>query len=88
MKDGRPFTFAALWDNWKDPDSGEWLRVARLSRGEPSELVAQIHPRVPVILPEEHHAAWPVLIRKVGEASRFAFFRTDHTETVRLPHFT
>jgi hypothetical protein len=33
MKDGRPFTFAALWDNWKDPDSGEWLRVARLSRG-------------------------------------------------------
>jgi hypothetical protein len=25
---------------------------------EPNELVAQIHPRMPVILPEEHHAAW------------------------------
>jgi hypothetical protein len=23
-----------------------------------NELVAQIHPRVPVILPEQHHAAW------------------------------
>src|SRR4029077_11795328 len=26
--------------------------------GEPNELVAQIHPRMPVILPEQHHAAW------------------------------
>jgi SOS response associated peptidase (SRAP) len=26
--------------------------------GEPNELVAQIHPRMPVILPEKHHAAW------------------------------
>jgi putative SOS response-associated peptidase YedK len=27
MKDGRPFTFAGLWENWKDPESGEWLRT-------------------------------------------------------------
>jgi putative SOS response-associated peptidase YedK len=26
--------------------------------GEPNELVAQIHTRMPVILPEEHHEAW------------------------------
>jgi hypothetical protein len=31
----------------------------RLNRtGEPNELVAQIHPRMPVILPAQHHAAW------------------------------
>jgi putative SOS response-associated peptidase YedK len=23
-----------------------------------NELVAQIHPRVPAILPDQHHAAW------------------------------
>jgi hypothetical protein len=23
MKDGRPFTFAGLLENWKDPESGE-----------------------------------------------------------------
>jgi pimeloyl-ACP methyl ester carboxylesterase len=25
MKDGRPFTFAGLWEGWKDPECGEWL---------------------------------------------------------------
>jgi YVTN family beta-propeller protein len=30
MKDGRPFTFAGLWENWKDPESGEWLRTCSI----------------------------------------------------------
>ena len=46
MKDGRPFTFAGLWENWKDPESGEWLRTCTIITGEPNELVAQIHPRM------------------------------------------
>jgi putative SOS response-associated peptidase YedK len=58
MKDGRPFTFAGLWENWKDPESGEWLRTCTIITGEPNELVAQIHPRMPVILAERHHAVW------------------------------
>jgi hypothetical protein len=58
MKDGRPFTFAGLWEGWKDPESEEWLRTCTIITGEPNELVAQIHPRMPVILPEQHHAAW------------------------------
>jgi putative SOS response-associated peptidase YedK len=58
MKDGRPFTFAGLWENWKDPESEEWLRTCTIITGEPNELVAQIHARMPVILPEQHHAAW------------------------------
>jgi putative SOS response-associated peptidase YedK len=58
MKDGRPFTFAGLWENWKDPESGEWLRTCTIITGEPNELIAQIYPRMPVILPEQNHAAW------------------------------
>ena len=58
MKDGRPFTFAGLWENWRDPQTDEWLRTCTIIMGEPNELVAQIHPRMPVILPERHHAAW------------------------------
>jgi putative SOS response-associated peptidase YedK len=58
MKDDRPFTFAGLWENWKDPETGEWVRTCTIITGEPNELVAQIHPRMPVIIPEQHHAAW------------------------------
>jgi len=34
-----------VWENWKDPESGEWLRTCTIITGEPNELVAQIHPR-------------------------------------------
>jgi putative SOS response-associated peptidase YedK len=36
----------------KDPESGEWLRTCTIITGEPNELIAQIHPRMPVILPQ------------------------------------
>jgi putative SOS response-associated peptidase YedK len=58
LKDGRPFTFAGLWENWKDSETEKWTRTCTIITGEPNELVAQIHPRMPVIIPEQHHAAW------------------------------
>ena len=58
MKDGCPFTFAGLWENWKDRQTDEWLRTCTIITGEPTSSPAQIHPRMPVILPEQHHAAW------------------------------
>jgi hypothetical protein len=36
MKDGRPFTFAGLWEGWKDPESGEWQRTRTIITGEPN----------------------------------------------------
>jgi hypothetical protein len=27
MKDGSPFGLGGLWENWKDPTSGEWIRT-------------------------------------------------------------
>jgi putative SOS response-associated peptidase YedK len=58
MKDDRPFTFAGLWENWKDSETEKWIRTCTIITGEPNELVAQIYPRMPVIIPEQHHAAW------------------------------
>jgi putative SOS response-associated peptidase YedK len=58
MKDDAPFVFAGLWEGWKDPATDEWLRTCTIITGEPNELVAQIHTRMPVILPEEDHAKW------------------------------
>jgi putative SOS response-associated peptidase YedK len=47
-----------LWEGWKDPANGEWLRTCTIITGEPNEFVREIHTRMPVILPEEHHEAW------------------------------
>jgi putative SOS response-associated peptidase YedK len=57
-----PFVFAGLWEGWKDPATDEWLCTCTIITGEPNELVAQIHTRMPVILPEEVHA------KRLGEA--------------------
>jgi putative SOS response-associated peptidase YedK len=59
-RDGKSMAFAGLWDVWKprdDPDA-EWLRSATIITGTPNELVARLHDRMPVILPEESWDAW------------------------------
>ena len=58
MKDDSPFVFAGLWEGWKDPENGEWLHTCTIITGEPNEFVREIHTRMPVILPEEHHDSW------------------------------
>jgi putative SOS response-associated peptidase YedK len=65
MKDGSPFAFAGLWEGWKAPENGDWIRTCTIITGEPSELVREIHTRMPVILPEEYYDAW-----LSGEASK------------------
>jgi hypothetical protein len=58
MKDDSPFVVAGLWEGWKDPANGERLRTYTIITGEPNEFVREIHTRISVILPEEHHEAW------------------------------
>jgi putative SOS response-associated peptidase YedK len=29
MKDGAPFGIAGIWQNWKDPTSGEWIQTGK-----------------------------------------------------------
>lgn len=52
------FFFAGLWEGWKPPGSEEWIRTCTIITGEPNDLVREIHTRMPVILPEEHHDVW------------------------------
>jgi putative SOS response-associated peptidase YedK len=58
MKDGSPFVFAGLWDGWKDPATGTWLHTCTIITGQPNDFVREIHTRMPIILPEEHHRSW------------------------------
>jgi putative SOS response-associated peptidase YedK len=39
MKDDSPFVFAGLWEGWKDPANGEWLRTCTIITGEPNDFV-------------------------------------------------
>jgi putative SOS response-associated peptidase YedK len=62
VPEGDPlFAFAGLWENWRDRSAGEgaeWIRTCAIITGEPNELVAPIHDRMPVILPHEAWSAW------------------------------
>ncbi|MBA2608229.1 MAG: SOS response-associated peptidase [Actinobacteria bacterium] len=61
--DGSPLAFAALWDRWTPPnlrghEGVDPLRTVTLITGEPNELVAKIHNRMVVCLPEGKWDAW------------------------------
>jgi putative SOS response-associated peptidase YedK len=58
MKDRSPFGLAGLWENWKDPASGEWLRTFCVITVPANELVASIHDRMPVILAPADYDRW------------------------------
>ena len=58
MTDGAPFGIAAVWENWKQPASGEWIRTFAIITTDANELVAQIHDRMPAILPPANYTRW------------------------------
>ena len=58
MKSGEPFTLAGLWENWKDPDTKEWLRTFTIITTDANEIVAQLHDRMPVVIGPEDRERW------------------------------
>jgi putative SOS response-associated peptidase YedK len=54
---GEPFAFAAIGSVWKDPQ-GEWLRSCAIVTTTANDLIAPIHPRMPVILDPDDEATW------------------------------
>jgi putative SOS response-associated peptidase YedK len=58
MRDGSPFGIGGLWENWKDPASGEWIRTFVVITTGANELVAQIHDRMPLIIAPADYERW------------------------------
>lgn len=56
-KDDELFAFAGLWEEWKAPD-GARLHTCTIITTEPNELMAEIHNRMPVILPRSAESLW------------------------------
>jgi putative SOS response-associated peptidase YedK len=78
MKDGSPFGIGGLWENWRDPTSGDWVRTFAIITTDANALVANIHDRMPLILalseepdpgdlmrpfPTEPMRMWPISAR-------------------------
>ena len=56
--DGRPLVLAGLWDGWKDPDSGVVRRTFTIVTTTPNSVVAELHDRMPVIIPDGAWGRW------------------------------
>ena len=57
MRDERIFAFAGLWDRWESPDDGVIETCAILTTAA-NAVLAPIHGRMPVILPQAEYARW------------------------------
>jgi putative SOS response-associated peptidase YedK len=86
LKDGQPFAFAGLWELWR-PAGADALDTFTIITTRANELVAPVHDRMPVILPEEWWEDWldprrapdDALMARLGPlpADRMAGFRVD-----------
>jgi len=57
LTSGKPFAFAGLWESWNAPDGSNVLSCTIITT-QPNDLMATIHNRMPVILPEQAYPAW------------------------------
>ena len=58
LKSQKPFAFAGLWEVWKEKGMDEPLRSCTIITCPPNTVLAEIHHRMPVILPAEVYETW------------------------------
>ena len=58
MRDEAPFGMAGLWERWRDPATDETLESCCIVTTAPSQAVAHVHDRMPVIVPPARYAEW------------------------------
>jgi putative SOS response-associated peptidase YedK len=56
-RDGAPFWLGGLWERWIGADGGE-LDTAVILTTAPNDLLARVHDRMPVVIPEGLEEAW------------------------------
>jgi putative SOS response-associated peptidase YedK len=57
MIDDSVFSFAGLWERWRDP-TGEFVETCTILTTRPYALVADVHDRMPAILKPEDYDLW------------------------------
>ncbi len=57
LQDDSLFAFAGLWDRWRAPD-GTTLETCTIPTTTPNQLLADVHDRMPAILPPTIYDLW------------------------------
>lgn len=57
VREGELFSFAGLWDGWKD-STGQWRKTCSILTTAPNALTATVHDRMPVILSPAGYDLW------------------------------
>ena len=81
LSSGGTFAFAGLWDAWKDRE-GHWLQSFAIVTTEANELMAPIHPRMPVILHARDYDRW--LDREETERLPLDLLRPFESEAMEM----
>jgi putative SOS response-associated peptidase YedK len=68
-RDGQPFVFAGLWEEWHDREGGMVLSCAIITT-RANALVRRIHPRMPAVLREEDVRPWIDPLTPMAELPR------------------
>jgi putative SOS response-associated peptidase YedK len=53
-----PFGMAGLWESWRDPAGGEALESCCIVTTGAAPELAQVHDRMPVIVPADRYERW------------------------------
>lgn len=56
--DGRPLALAGLWAGWHDPSTETVRRTFTIVTTTPNEALADLHDRMPVVVPNDAWARW------------------------------
>ncbi len=70
MRDGSPFGIGGLWENWKSPVTGEWVRTFCIITTPANVMVSRIHDRMPLILARADLARWLGTEKNPGDLLR------------------
>ncbi|MGI9569641.1 MAG: SOS response-associated peptidase, partial [Desulfobulbia bacterium] len=58
LVDNHPMTFAGIWEEWTNPESGEIIVSASILTISANSVIQIIHHRMPVILGPEEFSEW------------------------------
>lgn len=82
MADGSPFALAAIWQDWRDSETGEVIKTFAIITCPPNAMMAKIHNRMPVILAPENYNRWmfdedPADLMRPFDENRMTMWKID-----------